>query len=271
MIPFLIFQKYPTARSQRSIIFRGLAVPSVDGLSSTEDLVAIWRSKNGRRFQNYRALFSILPEGEISKDWLNNPKEQKFMPASWKYWVETGVAKRMQAPPISIRGPAEQSTSSRDDQKLILGIYSHFKNQPTNFEPFAARVFKMLHPSAIIDEVTRAVADGGRDAIGRLPIGPATDPVELDFALEAKCYEPPSSNTKGNSVTVSDTKRLISRLKHREFGVLVTTSYVAAQAYKEIREDGHPVIIISGADIVDILKKAGVRDENALKMLLSAY
>jgi Restriction endonuclease len=43
----------------------------------------------------------------------------------------------------------------------------------------------------------------------------------------------------GNSVGVKELARLISRIKHREFGVLVTTSYVNEQAYREVRDDGH--------------------------------
>ena len=49
--------------------------------------------------------------------------------------------------------------------------------------------------------------------------------------------------------------RLISRLKYRDFGIFVTTSYVSEQAYKELLEDGHPVIIISGRDIIELLNK----------------
>ena len=52
--------------------------------------------------------------------------------------------------------------------------------------------------------------------------------------------------------------RLISRLLHRQYGVLVTTSYVGAQPYKEIREDGHPVVIVAGIDVVEALRSAGM-------------
>jgi hypothetical protein len=52
--------------------------------------------------------------------------------------------------------------------------------------------------------------------------------------------------------------RLISRLRHRQFGVLVTTSYLAPQAYEELREDDHPVVVISARDIVEILKRQGI-------------
>jgi hypothetical protein len=56
--------------------------------------------------------------------------------------------------------------------------------------------------------------------------------VKVDFALEAKCYNP--SDTRG--VGVKETARLISRLLHRQFGVLVTTAFVGETAYKEIRQ-----------------------------------
>jgi len=58
-------------------------------------------------------------------------------------------------------------------------------------------------------------------------------------------------------VGVKQTSRLISRIKHREFGVLVTTSHVNDQAYQEIREDQHPIVILSGVDVVDILSRMG--------------
>jgi hypothetical protein len=36
--------------------------------------------------------------------------------------------------------------------------------------------------------------------------------------------------------------------------MLVTASYAQSQAYQEIREDGHPVVILVGRDVVEILK-----------------
>src|SRR5262249_49722128 len=101
-------------------------------------------------------------------------------------------------------------------------------------------------------ELTRATADGGRDAIGEYLIGPATDPVRVTFALEAKLYDP-----AGGGVGVKAVSRLISRLRYRQFGILVTTGYVAMQAYKEIRTDQHPIVIMSGIDIVNLLKEKG--------------
>ncbi len=95
--------------------------------------------------------------------------------------------------------------------------------------------------------------------MGDFLIGPDADPVAVEFALEAKCYAP------GNGVGVRSTSRLISRLRHRQFGVLVTTSHVDAQAYKEIREDGHPVVILAGRDIVEMLKRSGFETSASLR------
>lgn len=72
--------------------------------------------------------------------------------------------------------------------------------------------------------------------------------VYLDFYLQAKCYNPDST-----AVVVKDTSRLISRIKDRQFGVMFTTSYVATQAYQEIIEDGHPIVIINGRNIIEYI------------------
>jgi hypothetical protein len=44
----------------RDMIFLGLAVPGASDLDSSEELVAIWRTAGGQRFQNYRARFTVL-------------------------------------------------------------------------------------------------------------------------------------------------------------------------------------------------------------------
>jgi hypothetical protein len=59
--------------------------------------------------------------------------------------------------------------------------------------------------------------------------------------------------------------------RHRQFGILVTTSYVALQAYQEIKEDGHPIVIISAQDIVNLIQKAGLADVLELRKWLSAF
>jgi hypothetical protein len=122
----------------------------------------------------------------------------------------------------------------------------------------------MMDPNVNIALVTRPSVDGGRDAIGKYRIGPPGDQISLDFALEAKCYAP------GNGVGVKELSRLISRLRHREFGILVTTSFLSHQAYQELRSDRHPVVVISAADIAGILVKAGLGTADQVARWLAA-
>ena len=108
-----------------------------------------------------------------------------------------------------------------------------------------------MMPDVVTLDVTRPSRDGGRDGVGQLRVGAGPSGILVDFALEAKCY------SATNSVGVREMSRLISRLRHRQFGVLVTTSWVDLQAYKEIKEDEHPIVVVSAADIVDLLRRNG--------------
>jgi hypothetical protein len=74
-----------------------------------------------------------------------------------------------------------------------------------------------------------------------------------------------------SSCGVKETSRLISRLRHRQFGIFITTSYVALQAYKEIIEDGHPLLIISAIDISQLLISKGIADVSMLEQWLSQF
>ena len=62
--------------------------------------------------------------------------------------------------------------------------------------------------------------------------------------------------------------RLISRLRHRQFGVLVTTSCVDLQAYKEIKEDQHPIVIIAARDMAELLRESGLGTADAVRRWL---
>ena len=144
---------------------------------------------------------------------------------------------------------------------IVDAIRTTVEHTPHDFEFLAAEIFRMIEPRVLEMEITRKSADGGRDAIGRLRIGGEegdSDGISSEFALEAKAY------AASNSVGVKETSRLISRLRHRQFGVLVTTSYVGTQAYKELREDNHPVIIISAADIARIFRERGMGNAKAV-------
>lgn len=262
--PFLLFEK--ASVEGRDVRFRGLMVPGSPLVLADEQLVAIWRNRSGQRFQNYRATFTVLDEGSISRTWIDHVlagRPDVGAPRSWMRWVDGGAYDALIAPPTTQhRTRAEQLPADPDGMGLLNTLWSYFRDEPVRFERCAVELFRFSVPGLEHVDITRPTRDGGRDALGQLAVGPAADPIRLDFALEAKCYEP------GNSVGVREVSRLISRIKHREFGVMVTTSYVHEQAYREIREDGHPIIVFAGADIVNTLRTVGITTIAALRAWL---
>ena len=253
---FFIFE---TGAEARDFIFRGLAVPGSDFKEPGEDLVAVWRTSSGERFQNYRATFTVLREGFISGEWLRESLASgKFLvedsraPQTLRDWVDNGILTPLVAERSAVRSIDEQTPANRTHKALLSTIRSRCEEDPWLFEKVAAEIWKMNCPVPVEYELTRRFRDGGRDATGWMLLGPASDHIRVSFALEAKHY------AEGNSVGVRETSRLISRIKHREFGVFVTTSAVGKQAYTEIRDDGHPIVVISGRDICEILAQNGI-------------
>ncbi|PTJ26487.1 restriction endonuclease, partial [Staphylococcus simulans] len=96
-------------------------------------------------------------------------------------------------------------------------------------------------------------------------IGINSNKVNLPCILEAKCYK------TTNSVGVKETSRFISRLKYDEFGVFITTSFLGAQAYKEIVEDKKRILILTATDIIKILKKSYITSEKKLLSYLTNF
>lgn len=248
--PILAFSATGEKRGYR---FLGLAVPGAPAIDPTESLVAIWKVSGGVRFQNYKAHFTILDVPKVERAWLNEIKSGNGStvdaPANWLRWKRSGqftplIANRS----IEYRTKDEQLPQSETDKEMLRAVYERFKSAPVQFERCAAELMRMLLPRISEYELTRPSRDGGRDAIGYYLIGEGASSIKVEFAMEAKCWD------IDNGVGVKETSRLISRLKHRQFGVFVTTSYIKEQAYQEIKDDGHPIIIVSGGDIVKILR-----------------
>lgn len=265
--PVLIFS---STGEWRDMQFLGLAVPGGENFNSNSDLVAVWRQREGKRFQNYQAKFTILDVAEIPMDWLEDVKNGNPLsascPAVWRTWAETGRYKPLKAPrTLEFRKREEQLPADEKGRKLIQVIHHHFSRDPYLFEACAMELAEIMLKNIVSRDMTRRTADGGRDAIGKFRVGEGPASILVDFALEAKCY------ALSSPVGVEDVSRLISRLRHRQFGILVTTSYLALQAYKEIKEDEHPIVIISAADIVNILRYAGLAEEAELRVWLESF
>jgi hypothetical protein len=263
--PFLLFQK---AGDGRAVRFRGLLAPGAESLPGDDELVAIWRSTGGLRFQNYRAVFTVLDVPVVTREWINELKTGTTVgplaPLSWKQWVEGRHYAALEAPSTTVVRTKQEQTPTGVRADLLAVVKAYFEDDPHGFEACAVELWKMLSPATGRCELTRRSRDGGRDAVGVYELGPKADRVAVEFALEAKCYAP------GKGVGVRDMARLISRLRHRQFGVFVTTSHFDQQAYTEVREDGHPVVLLCGKDIADILMDHGYTTPAAVKQWLQA-
>jgi hypothetical protein len=116
----------------RDVVFRGLAVPGVKA-DAADDLVAIWRSEKGDRFQNYRAKFTILDTGTVSRDWIETVRAGDPLHAcaltAWREWVEKGVYKPLTTEPtIEFRTKEEQQPAAGRDESHVQCVYGYFKD-----------------------------------------------------------------------------------------------------------------------------------------------
>lgn len=275
--PFFLFERDDIG----GVKFSGLLVPGYKGIISREWLTAIWAKRDeGGRFQNYKALFTILNldkgceansnAAEIDLRWLDDLKnnrgyDSKYAPVSWKNWIYSKIYYPLTINSKSkVRTKEEQLPSSNEKMQMLKDIYNYFSQDLYLFEEFAITITTLADDNILNCENTRPTKDGGRDGIGEYKIlKNLKNFLKATFALEAKCYD------INNSVGVKETSRLISRIKYRQFGVFVTTSYVAKQAYDEIIEDEHPIAIISGRDIIDILFNNGVTNKTLLNKFLT--
>lgn len=196
--------------------------------------------------------------------------ESEHAPKAWKNWIDKCVYKPLTVNVDSrIRTKEEQLPKEKDKLEMLQYIHDYFynkdrKSDATNFEPFAIALTTLDDTNIINCDNTRPSRDGERDGIGEYRImNGLNQALKTVFAVEAKCYD------LNNSVGVKETSRLISRIRHRQFGVFVTTSYVDIQAYKEIIEDEHPIAIIAGVDIIDILYQNEITDLDKLKEYLN--
>ncbi|GAB2587716.1 restriction endonuclease [Ramlibacter solisilvae] len=251
VVPFLCFEsvKAPGPSHMR---FLGLACPGGAGISATEDLVGVWRVTGGRRFQNYRALFSILNADSIPKAWLEDlvngqsPADSKHCPKVWRNWVKTGAYRNLTCEPEQQpRRKLEQLPASAAEWAVLRRV--HQALSPREFEFAALELTKLLDSRFVDLQVTRPSRDGGRDVVGKYVIGHKMHRVGLNVLVEAKRWDLESA------VGTRPMMRLISRIKHRDLGVFVTTGVFDTQVQQELIDDGHPVLLVSGGDIAKLL------------------
>ena len=259
--PFFIFKKTGTGWD---VQFLGLAAPGNPKISPDRDLVAFWRTLDESRFQNYEAYFTVLDTNEpIDRKWLDtlindHDNSLQYAPDVWKRFIKEGrngisplIAKKLPKVPDKYT----QLQSDNEGMICLNKIRAHYKDNAYGFEKCAKDILEKMDERFQDFTLTRPWRDGGRDALGYYVIGSgskANYPLRIDCALEAKCY------SENNSVGVREMSRLISRIRYRQFGVMMTTSYVHKQAYKEVIEDGHPILIVSASDIARVLRNSSI-------------
>lgn len=263
--PFFIFKK---TGNGWDVQFLGVAAPGNPHISPDKDLVSFWRTLDEKRFQNYEAYFTVLETvTPISREWLNalifdHENSLQYAPDTWKNFIEKGrngiiplIAKRLPKVPTKY----DQLQSDNEGKICLNIIRKHYKNNPYGFEVCAKDLLEKMDDKFQDFSLTRPWRDGGRDALGYYVISSgskANYPLRIDCAMEAKCY------SENNSVGVRQMSRLISRIKYRQFGVMMTTSFVDKQAYQEVLEDGHPILIVSASDIAHILRRNSLTSSN---------
>ena len=259
--PFFIFKK---TGNGWDVQFLGLAAPGNPKISPDRDLVAFWRTLDEKRFQNYEAYFTVLDTYEpIDRKWLqaliyDHDNSLQYAPTAWKRFMSEGrngiiplIAKKLPKVPDKYA----QLQSDNEGMLCLEKIRNHYKDDAYGFERCAQDLLEKMDERFQDFTLTRPWRDGGRDALGYYIIGNssrANYPLRIDCALEAKCY------SERNSVGVREMSRLISRIRYRQFGIMMTTSYVHKQAYEEVIEDGHPILIISASDIAQILRNSSI-------------
>lgn len=264
--PFLIFKKTGTGRD---VQFLGLAAPGNPKISPDKDLVAFWRTVKDKRFQNYEAYFTILDTGKlpVSRKWIealiyDHDNSLNLAPDVWKKFVKSGRngIEPLRAPKsYSIPTKYDQLQSDEEGMLCLKTIREHYDGFKQGFEACATDLICKMDTNFQDFVLTRPWRDGGRDAIGKYAIatgGKCNQSLKLDCALEAKCYG------VNNGVGVREMSRLISRIRYRQFGILVTTSYVDKQAYSEVVEDQHPILIVTASDIAMILRNNSINSYN---------
>lgn len=277
--PIFVFKK----AQGRDVKFLGLAVPGIQGKPQKDWLTAVWGvDHEGNRFLNYKSFFTILDtskgceaernESGICLAWLNdievgNAFDSIFAPIEWRKYIERKKYSSLTAfRETSIKSKEQQLPEANEIDKInmLQSLHDYFieRDRGYSFEQFACALVEQLDDNVVSVDVTRPFKDGGIDGVGKYRLfGAGTHSVLVDFYLQAKCYNPYST-----AVRTKDTSRLVSRIKNRQFGIMVTTSYVDQQAYKELLDDGHPIVLVTGRDIVDIIyDRFEIRTVDSLK------
>jgi hypothetical protein len=115
------------------------------------------------------------------------------------------------------------------------------------FEFAAVEIVRLMDPRFFDFNVTARSRDGGRDALGSYRVGHDYHQIHLNVIVEAKLWK------EDSDIGVKPMSRLISRIRHRDIGIFITTSCFSKQVQQELIDDNHPIILVSGGDVARVM------------------
>lgn len=232
-----------------------------NGLCAFTKLELTWFEDEGKPVKNFRYELVILDEEEVSTEWLysrvNSDDISEINSKAPKAWIDyiKGRPQKIDVFKKEIKSKEQQLPVSKSDLQVLKSLHDL---TPTQFEKALVELFRELPHVHHNIAGTRPSKDGGFDFYGEFslpfPIG-----YRIQFLGEAKKYG------INNPVSPDKVSRLVARLDRGQFGIFVTTSYYTKQAQEEILEDGYPVKLYSGIDLINFLKELRLIDSGQIK------
>ena len=173
MPPILVFRN---TGIYRDVEFLGLAVPGAEGWSENEDLVAIWKTSNRQRFQNYRAAFTILDAAMISRAWINDIRVGRPLtanaPSAWLTWVQTGAYTPLKAIRTLEHRNKTQQLPQTDEGRVSNQSHPFVvQTYPVAFEACAAKLVSLMDDNFISFDLTRPSRDAAETQLANIASG----------------------------------------------------------------------------------------------------
>lgn len=221
-----------------------------NGLCALDSIELTWFEDQARPIRNYRYSLAILDTEFVGLEWLRSRvistrKEDLFRGGSsvWNDYIR-GRTRRRQVWRANLRSTDEQLPKPGSSDERVLRQLTELA--PKHFEAVIVALFREMKTVEHSITQTRYVNDSGFDFFGTftmpLPVGYA-----VPFRGEAKRWK--------QGVGVGEVSRLVARLRRGEYGIFVTTSYYTRQAQKEVLEDGYPIKLLSGIDLIRFFRE----------------
>jgi hypothetical protein len=224
-----------------------------NGLCVMDKLDLSWFDDHGHPVRNYHVKLTILDCEKVSMEWLHHRAKSESIdfidnhndcPEVWINYKK-GKKKPIDIWVKKIRSDSQQLPPLDSDDDIILQQLVNL--DPYDFENVIVSIFQQMTEITHHVAGTKATGDGGVDFYGTFRL-PRPLGYEIAFRGEVKRY------SRSTSVDPKSVSRLVARLNRKEYGIFVTTSYFSKQAQKEVLTDGYPVHLISGIDLVNMLK-----------------